>query len=185
MERHLSLARAEDSLLVVVDPQEKLVNMIHNREEVVKTVSLLLRFSSIFKIPVVLTEHYPEGLGYTVDEIKRNLPYYQPIIKRIFSCFGVSEFREALEASGRKRLLVTGIETHICICQTALDAIQHGYMVQVVADGVGTRFPRDHQTAIARMRQAGAVITTWEALMYEITERADTEEFKRVLELVK
>jgi nicotinamidase-related amidase len=170
MERHLSLARAEDSLLVVVDPQEKLVNMIHNREEVVKTVSLLLRFSSIFKIPVVLTEHYP---------------YYQPIIKRIFSCFGVSEFREALEASGRKRLLVTGIETHICICQTALDAIQHGYMVQVVADGVGTRFPRDHQTAIARMRQAGAVITTWEALMYEITERADTEEFKRVLELVK
>lgn len=185
MERHPDLARAEDSVLVVIDTQEKLVNMIHNREEVVKTVSLLLRFAPIFKIPVLLTEHYPRGLGYTVDEIKSDLPDYQPIVKRIFSCFGADEFRENLEATGRKRMLVAGIETHICVSQTVMDALHRGYLVQVAADGVGTRFPVDHHTALARMRQAGAAITTSEALMYELTERADTEEFKQLLELVK
>lgn len=185
MDRHPTLARAEDSIFLVIDPQEKLVRMIHNREEVVETISRLLRWASIFKIPVVLTEHYPQGLGYTVEEIKGGLPSYQPIIKRIFSCFGVQEFCDALAATGRRRLLVTGIETHICVCQTALDALHRDFQVHVVADGVGTRYPKDHQTAIARMRQAGAVITTSEALMYEVAERADTEEFKLLLDLVK
>jgi nicotinamidase-related amidase len=185
MDRHYELARAEDSLLLVIDPQEKLVKMIHNREEVVQTITRLLKFAAIFDIPVVLTEHYPQGLGFTVDEVRESLPHYQPIVKRIFSCFGLPEFREALAASGRKRLLVVGIETHICVCQTVLDALHLGYQAHVVADGVGTRKPLDHEIALARMRHAGAVVTTSEALLYEVTERADTEEFKRLLELVK
>lgn len=185
MERHPSLANAGDSVLVVIDPQEKLVKMIHNREEVVETISRLLRFAAIFKIPVVLTEHYPQGLGYTVDEVKEALATYDPVIKRIFSCFGVPEFAEALAATGRKRLLVTGIETHICVCQTVHDALQQGYKVQVVADGTGTRKREDHETALARMRAEGAVITTSESLIYEVTYRADGAEFKQVLDLVK
>lgn len=185
MERHPDLADAGDSLLLVIDPQEKLVRMIHNREEVVGTISRLLKFASIFSLPVILTEHYPQGLGYTVEEVKRELPEYKPILKRIFSCFGVPEFTQALEETGRKRLLVCGIETHICVCQTVLDALHRGYRVQVVADAVGTRKPEDHRTALERMRQAGATITTSEALIYEITYRADGEEFKKVLDLVK
>jgi nicotinamidase-related amidase len=185
MDRHYDLATAEDSLLLVIDPQEKLVKMIHNRDEVVPTISMLIKFASIFKIPVVLTEHYPKGLGFTVDEIKENLPAYQPIVKRIFGCFGLPEFAEAIEATGRKRLLVVGIETHICVCQTVLDAMHRGYQVHVVADGTGTRKREDHEIALARMQHAGAVVTTSEALMYEVTERADTEEFKLLLELVK
>lgn len=185
MKRHPSLANADDSILLVIDPQEKLVKMIHNREEVVATVTRLLRFASIFAIPTVLTEHYPQGLGYTVDEIKEALASYDPIIKRIFSCFGVPEFGEALAATGRKRLVVTGIETHICVCQTVLDALQQGYEVLVIADGTGTRRREDHEIALERMRQAGAVVTTSEALIYEVTYRADTEQFKQVLDLVK
>ena len=185
MERHPSLANADDSILVVIDPQEKLVKMIHNREEVVATITKLLRFAGIFDIPIVLTEHYPQGLGYSVDEVKEALSDYQPILKRIFSCFGVPEFAEALAATGRRRLLVVGIETHICVCQTVHDALQEGYRVQVVADGTGTRNRDDHEIALARMRQEGAVVTTSEALIYEVTYRADGEEFKKVLDLVK
>lgn len=185
MERHPALANADDSILLVIDPQEKLVKMIHNREEVEKNIQMLLRFASIYGLPVVLTEHYPKGLGYTVENIKEHLPEYKPVQKRIFSCFGVPEFSEALEATGRKRLLVTGIETHVCVGQTVLDAINGGYQALVIADAVGTRFPRDHEIALERMRQAGAVITTTEAVMYEIAVRADGEEFKNLLELVK
>jgi len=185
MERHPDLANAGDSLLLVIDPQEKLVRMIHNREEVVETIRRLLRFASIFSLPVVLTEHYPQGLGYTVEEVKEALPAYRPVVKRVFSCFGVPEFEEALRETGRKRLLVCGIETHICVCQTVLDALHRGYLVQVVADGVGTRRPEDHVTALERLRGAGATVTTSEALIYEITCRADGEEFKKVLDLVK
>ena len=185
MERNPSLANADDSVLLVIDPQEKLVKMIHNREEVVATIASLLKLASIFDIPVVLTEHYPQGLGYTVDEVKDVLPSYQPVLKRIFSCFGVPEFSQALEATGRKRLLVVGIETHICVCQTVLDALHRGYAVHVVADGVGTRKPLDHETALARMRGEGATVTTSEALIYEVTYRADGDEFKKVLDLVK
>lgn len=185
MERHPTLANAGDSLLLVIDPQEKLVKMIHNREEVVATISRLLRFAGIFDIPVVLTEHYPQGLGYTVDEVKEAVARYDPVVKRIFSCFGVPEFGDAVKGAGRKRIVVTGIETHICVCQTVLDALHRGYEVLVVCDGTGTRKREDHETALERMRQAGAVITTSEAFIYEVTYRADGEEFKKVLDLVK
>ena len=185
MKRHPALANPDDSVLVVIDPQEKLVRMIHNREEVVENMKRMIEFASIFAIPVVLTEHYPQGLGYSVEEIKEVLPSYDPVIKRIFSCFGVPEFSEALAATGRNRLLVVGIETHICVCQTVHDALHQGYLVQVVADGTGTRKREDHEIALARMRQEGAVVTTSEALIYEVTYRADGEEFKKVLDLVK
>ncbi len=185
MQRHPALANADDSVLVVVDPQEKLVRMIHNREEVVENMVRLVKLSAIFSLPVVLTEHYPQGLGYSVEEIKGALPEYNPIVKRIFSCFGVPEFEEALVATGRRRLVVTGIETHICVSQTVMDALQRGYRVHVVADATGTRKRQDHQVALERLRQAGAQVTTSEAFIYEVTCRADGEEFKRVLDLVK
>jgi nicotinamidase-related amidase len=185
MTRHPDLANADDSVLVVIDPQEKLVRMIHNREEVTAAISRLLRFASIFRLPVILTEHYPQGLGYTVDEIKADLPSYDPVVKRVFSCFGVPEFSDAVRGTDRRRLLVCGIETHICVCQTVLDALHLGYQVQVIADATGTRKPLDHAVALERMRRAGATVTTSEALIYEVTRRAAGEEFKRVLDLGK
>lgn len=185
MIRHPGMATAENSVLVVIDPQRKLVDMINDRELVMKTMVQLLEFAPVFGIPVISTEHYPQGLGYTVEEVKEALADYRPIQKRIFSCFGVPEFGEALQMTGRRNLLVCGIETHICVSQTVLDALHRGYAVQVAADAVGARRPLDHEIAIERLRQSGAVITTAEAAMYEIAARADTEEFKRLLALVK
>jgi nicotinamidase-related amidase len=185
MERHPDLATASDSVLIVIDPQEKLVRMIHNREEVEKNIEMLLSFASIFALPIVLTEHYPKGLGHTVENIRERLPVYQPIEKRIFSCFGVPEFDEALRATGRTRLVVCGIETHICVEQTVLDALHRRYRVLVIADAAGTRFEKDHRVGLERMRRAGAIVTTTEAVMYEIAERAEGERFKRLLDLVK
>ncbi len=185
MRRHPSLANAEDSLVVIIDPQEKLMRAVERREEITRNLRLLLRFAPIYGVPVVLTEHYPQGLGYTVDEVKEVLPEYRPIIKRIFSCFGVEEFERELAASGRKRLLVAGIETHICVAQTVLDALHRGYVVQVLADAVSSRREGDHRLALERMAREGAVVTTTEAAMYEIAVRADDENFRRLLELVK
>lgn len=185
MERHPSLANADDSLVVLIDPQEKLMRAMDRRDEITRNMRLLLRFSSIYAIPVVLTEHYPQGLGTTVEEIREVLPEYRPIVKRIFSCFGVEEFGRELATRGRKRLLVAGIETHICVAQTVLDALHRGFQVQVLSDAVSSRRHGDHATALERMAREGAVITTTEAAMYEVAARADDESFRRLLELVK
>ncbi len=183
--RHTHLLNAEEAALVIVDLQEKLVKMVHNREEVVKRSTLMIELAKIYHIPILMTEHYPEGLGYTIEEIKTCLPAYEPIYKRIFSCFGVKEFRDALVRLERKQLMVLGIETHICVNQTVHDALLRGYQVHVISDALGTRFPHDHQVGMEKMRDAGAIITTSEMAIYEIVERADTEEFKEVLKLVK
>ena len=185
MERHPSLANADDSLVVLIDPQEKLMRAVDRRDEITRNMRLLLRFASIYGLPVVLTEHYPQGLGTTVEEIREVLPEYRPIVKRIFSCFGVEEFGRELTARGRKRLLVAGIETHICVAQTVLDALHRGFQVQVLSDAVSSRRQGDHATALDRMAREGAVITTTEAAMYEVAARADDESFRRLLELVK
>ncbi|MEJ5187074.1 MAG: hydrolase [Candidatus Geothermincolales bacterium] len=185
MERHPSLANAGDSLLVIIDPQEKLMRAVERREEISRNMRLILRFAPIYGIPVVLTEHYPQGLGSTVEEIREVLPEYRPVIKRIFSCFGVDDFEREILATGRKRLIVAGIETHICVAQTVLDALHRGYAVQVLADAVSSRRDKDHAMALDRMAREGAVITTTEAAMYEIAARADDENFRRLLELVK
>ncbi|MDY6795313.1 MAG: isochorismatase family protein [Actinomycetota bacterium] len=182
-----ALATAYDSLLLVIDPQEKLVmvNMIRDCERVIGNISMLLRFAFIFDLPVLLTEHYPERLGYCMEEVRWFLPAYQPMRKHIFSCFGIPEISRVLSEMGRNLLLVTGIETHICVTQTVLDAPHNGYRVMVAADAVGTRKPLDHEVALVRMRQLGAAVSISEAMMYEVAERDDTEEFKRLLELVK
>jgi nicotinamidase-related amidase len=176
---------AREAALVVVDLQEKLVNMIHDKEKVIGNSSLIIELAKIYQIPILLTEHYPQGLGYTVDEIKACLPSYEPVYKRIFSCFGVKEFRDDLVRLERKQLMVLGIETHICVDQTVHDALVRGYQVHVISDACGTRNPWDHAVGLEKMRTAGAIVSTAEMAAYEIAERADTEEFKRVLQLVK
>lgn len=183
--RHPRLLRADDTALVVIDLQEKLVNMVHNREELLKRTALILETAKVCGLPLVLTEHYPQGLGSTVEEVKEHLPEYRPILKRIFSCCGVEEFVRAVEATGRRQLLVAGIETHICVNQTVHDLLHRDYQVQVLADACGTRFPSDHAVGLEKMRDSGAVIASTEMAVYELVERADTELFKEILKLVK
>ncbi len=183
--RHPRLLRLEDAALVVIDLQEKLVNMVHDREGLLKRAVLIIETAKACGIPMVMTEHYPQGLGYTVEEVKERLPEYRPLIKRIFSCCGVDDFVRSVEATGKTQLMVAGIETHICVSQTVHDLLHRDYQVHVLADACGTRFPADHALGLEKMRDSGAVIASTEMAVYELVERADTYLFKQILKLVK
>ena len=181
----MGLLSKEGATLIIIDIQEKLFPHIHKREEVSENVRRLIKFARIMGIPIVLTEQYPKGLGPTIREIKELIPRVKPIEKVEFSCLLSSAFRERLSELHARSLVLTGIEAHICVAQTAIEALTEGYRVYVVSDAVSSRRREDKTVAIERMRQHGAVIVTGEMLMYEILRKAGTPEFKKVLELVK
>ncbi len=182
---HPAILTKENTVLVIVDVQEKLLPYVKDKEVVVENLRMLIRFADIMDLSILLTEHYPKGLGRTVPEIKEVLKEYEPMEKVIFSCFGSEAFRSRLKELGVKTLMMAGIESHICVEQTTLDAMNAGYDVHVIADAISSRTPRNLEIGIEKMRQFGAVISSTEMAMYEIMERADTKEFKEVLKLVK
>ncbi len=176
------VARRSDAVLLVIDLQEKLLPHIAGAGEVVDRTARLVRAARALDIPVVWTEQ--QKLGETVEPIRAELEGTEPVRKLAFGCFGDASFRRRLDATGRNTLILAGIEAHICVAQTALQGLAE-YDVHVVADAVGSRDPRNRDIALARLRAAGAVVTTWEMVVYELLERAGTDEFRAVLPLVK
>ncbi len=176
------LARRHDSVLVVIDVQDKLLRHIHGGEAVLDRAVRLVRAARTLGVPIVWTEQ--EKLGGTAARLARELDGLEPVRKLSFGCFGCEPFVQALEATGRHTLVLAGIEAHICVAQTAFQGLQ-AFDVHVVADAVGSRKPLDRDTALARLGRAGAVVTTWEAVVYEWLERAGTDTFRAVLPLVK
>ena len=185
LQHHPAILTKENTVLVIVDVQEKLLPYVTGKDEVVSNIQMLIKFANIMGIPIILTEHYPRGLGTTVPEIKEVLKDYGPIEKVIFSCCGPPEFLEKLKELGVKTLMIAGIESHICVQQTSLDALHAGYAVHVISDAISSRTMWNLSVGIEKMRQFGAVISSTEMAMYEIMERADTPEFKEVLKFVK
>ncbi|UCE74570.1 MAG: hydrolase [Methanomassiliicoccales archaeon] len=185
MKHHPAILSRDNTALIIVDVQEKLLPYVLDKEMVLENLKMLIRFAHIMNIPLVLTEHYPKGLGTTVPEIKEVLSEYKPKEKVIFSCLGSEGFENKLKELDVKRLMIAGIESHICVQQTALDSLDLGYEVHVIADAISSRTQRNLDIGIEKMRQFGAVISSTEMAMYEIMERADTKEFKEVLKLVK
>jgi len=181
----LGLLSKDGAVLLIIDIQEKLFPHMHKKEEVSKNVRRLIKFVKVVGIPIVLTEQYPKGLGRTIREIKELIPEVKPIEKVEFSCLGSEEFRGALKRLDAKTLILTGIETHICVSQTAIEALDMGYGVHVVSDATSSRREEDRTVGIERMRQGGAVISSTEMLIYEVLRRAGTKEFKEALRLVK
>jgi nicotinamidase-related amidase len=180
------LLDAKDSLLLVVDPQGSLMHKVFDTDRIVGVIKKLVSIARELTVPILITEHYPEGLQPSIPEIKAHLGEdYKPITKIIFSCYGSKELRGAVEDSGRKTLVLVGIETHICVLQTALQFKEAGYRVVVVQDGVSCRSKADHEAAIRRMERSGVETVTWEMAAYEWMRRADTPEFKRVLPYIK
>ncbi len=172
----------EDGVLVVIDVQEKLMPAIVDRENLVDHLVRLLKFAQIIGLPVVLTEQ--EKLGATLPEVKGLTPSVSPIGKVSFDCFRNAEFETAVRETGRTTLILTGVETHVCVAQTALHAMPE-YAVHVVSDAVGSRTEDNWRIGLERMRQAGAVITSTEMLIFELLQQAGTEEFRATLPLVK
>jgi nicotinamidase-related amidase len=183
MSGHLMEAAA--SCLIAVDLQERLAPAISGGDGVMRKVALLLRAAARLKVPVLLTEQYPKGLGKTVPEIARLAPQAVKLEKIAFSSFAEAEFRERLRALDRRQVVLLGTEAHVCVLQTGLDLLSDGGALYVVADAVGSRDPADAQAALRRLERAGATIVTAEMVVFEWLRRAGTEDFRHLLPYIK
>lgn len=176
---------AGDAVLVLVDVQERLASAMSRRDEVVSGCLLLARAARILGIPVIVTRQYPRGLGEVVPEFTPLVADAVVVDKVAFDCMREPAFASALDASGRRQVVLVGMEAHICITQTALALLGEGYDVHVAADGVCSRRDRDRDGALDRLRAAGVVVTTVESVIYEALGEAGTPAFREVLALVK
>lgn len=171
-----------DCVLVIIDVQEKLLPVIVDRQSVLSNIVRLVRVCHLTDIPIVVTEQ--EKLGNTEEEIKNEFSTEKVIQKIHFNCFSCEDFSERIRKTGRKTLVLAGVEAHICVTQTALHALPF-HNVQIVSDAVSSRTIDNRNVALQRMRCAGATITSTEMFIYEILQKAGTDEFRAVLPLVK
>lgn len=178
---------AEQCALIVVDIQEKLLPPIWQKEQLIKNSQLLIRLAGLLKIPAIVTTQYAKGLGNTVPEVASLLPDSAPIDKMMFSCFGSDVFCSLLKRmpGSRNTLLLCGMETHICVAQTALAALREGYLVHVASDAVSSRTEANWRIGLDRMRAAGAVISSTEMMMYELMRSSGSPAFKELLPYLK
>lgn len=176
------LVKPQDCMLIVIDVQKKLAPHIAETAKLVSKILKLIRLARLFEVPVLLTEQ--ENLGDTVDEIQLELTGITPVRKLSFSCFGEDTFTRRLVSYDRRTLILTGIEAHICVAQTALGA-PSGFRSVVVADAVASRSAFDKETALARLKDNCITITSTDMLMYELLQTAGTETFRAALPLLK
>lgn len=175
---------AKDSLLVVIDVQGKLAEAMYDRAELFANICRLTKSAKLLSIPVLVTEQLPDKLGSTRKEIAGPLAEAPIIPKSSFSCCGEPKFIEALKLSGKKQIVLCGIEAHICVTQTALDLLAQGFDVYLAADAVSSRSPDNKQLAIERMRQHGAEIITTEMALFEWLSDAAHPAFREIRKLL-
>jgi nicotinamidase-related amidase len=181
-----TLLRPERAIVVLVDLQERLLPAIAGQDRIVKNSLLLLRLAEILELPVVLTTQYRKGLGDVVPEVSVAAPRTQALDKVSFGCFRNEGFLGRLaELRDRDQLVVGGVESHICVCQTVLGALEKGYAVHVASDAVGSRAEANHRVGLARMERAGALVSSAEMAVYELLGRSDAAAFKQMLPYLK
>lgn len=184
MNSEIGFLNRESTGLLVIDVQERLMPVISNKEEVFSNVNKLLKGAEILGLEAIVTEQYPKGLGSTCAEVE--IPSHAGVIEKIcFSCLQSEEVNAQLKLSNRKSLIVCGVEAHICVLKTVLDALAEGYEVHVVADAVGSRANTNKSLALERMRQSGAFICSTEMALFMLLNEAGTEEFKAISKLIK
>lgn len=180
--RSPTLMSRGDSGLLVIDLQEKLMPVINNSEKVLVQTILLVEGAKILGLPVLATEQYPKGLGPTVSELSQRIP--KPFEKLTFSCAAMPEVVDFFRKKNVGKILLAGVEAHVCVLQTALDLMNEGFKVFIAVDAVGSRQELDRETALKRMQSAGVVLTTAETALFEWAEKSGTPEFKLVSRLV-
>lgn len=177
----------EQCALVVIDIQEKLLPPIFQKEQLVRNAQLLIRAAGILKIPALVSTQYAKGLGGTVPEIASLLAGTEPVDKTLFSCFASDAFCSLLKRlpGSRNTLLLCGMESHICVTQTALGALREGYLVHVASDAVSSRTEWNWKIGLDRMHGAGAVISSTEMMIYELMRSSSSPAFKELLPHLK
>jgi isochorismate hydrolase len=174
----------QNAALVVIDVQEKLMNVMPRRTELLAAIQKLIGAAQVLKLPTLVTAQYIKGLGPVCGEITRVTPGITPLEKTTFSCCGSEEFLRTVKELRRQRIILCGIEAHVCVQQTAIDLMKD-YFVYIAADAIGSRHETDYTVAIERLRDCGAVITTIESAIFELLRESGTEQFKQILPLLK
>lgn len=174
---------ASQAALLVIDVQEKLMVKIPGEARLVRNIAFLIDGARLLDVPVTATEQYPKGLGSTVPELARRLPERPD--KTAFSCCAIPSVVDGFRRAGRSKVVLTGIETHVCVLNTALDLLAANFQVYLAVDAVGSRFAIDHDVALRRLESAGAILTTAETALFEMTGGAGHPRFKQVSALVQ
>ena len=175
----------EDTALVVIDVQEKLIPAMHDKDALLDGLKKMVKGARVLGLPILFTEQNPAGLGPTVPEIAELLPDYKPVSKFSFSSCGTEQFVEELKAVNRRNILIVGMEAHVCVYQTAADLVNLNYDVQVVADAVDSRTPENKQIGLEKSKAAGAGITSTEIALFELLKIAKGDTFKEIIKIVK
>ncbi len=183
----MSRIQREEAVLVIVDVQDALMKKMNPEvgAKVIRNIRTLLAFGHRLAIPILVTEQYPKGLGATVSEIKQDLGSSLPIDKVSFSCCGVDSFNAKLNQTGRRQVILAGIETHVCILQTADDLLQTDREVYAVADAICSQRKLDWEVGLRWMEKRGAMISTTEIIAFQLLKEAGTEEFKALAKSLK
>lgn len=185
---HPMQIRREGTALLVVDVQERLFPAMDadHREEVMRNIKVLATAARRLALPVIVTEQYPKGLGHTLPELRETLGVgVEPIPKVAFSCAAAEGVRARLRAAGIRQIVLAGIEAHVCVLLTALDLLAEGYGVHVAADAVTSRTQASWRLAMDQLRQAGAVVTSTETVLFQWLGQGDTEEFRELARLIR
>ncbi|WBA86209.1 hydrolase [Endozoicomonas sp. GU-1] len=175
----------DTTVLVVVDVQGKLATLMHEHESLFDNIVTMVKGARLLDVPIIWLEQVPEKLGGTIPELADELSDFSPVRKTSFSACGEPAFMSALEQTGGRQVLLTGIETHICVYQTAMDLLAGGYEVEVLVDGVSSRTLQSKEVALDKMSALGADLTTVEMALFELMKSADAPQFRDVARLIK
>ena len=181
----MALLSVEDSVLMVIDMQGNLYESMQEKAFLLENIQKLIRGMQVFDIPVIVTEQIPEKLGPTIEPLTSLLPDARRISKSDFSCCGDEKIMKALKAVERQQVLLCGIETHVCVYQTAVDLLGFGYDVHLVADAVSSRTVLNREIGIEKMRDEGARLASTEMVLFELIRSADDPKFKDIFRIVK
>ena len=170
----------------MIDIQEKLLNAVFNKEVVEKNSNIIAKAGNILNIPIIVTEQYPKGLGTTVNSLNSSLSAYAPHIEKVtFSCLDAPEFSKCIKRYKKKQVILLGIETHICVSQTANALVNTGYEVNVISDALGSRQKEQHEAGLERIRDNGGHVLTTEIALFELLKSSKHPNFKEIQALIK
>ncbi|MCB0732185.1 MAG: isochorismatase family protein [Ignavibacteriae bacterium] len=184
IKKHPAILKNENTALLIVDIQERIISVMRKHESLIENVVKLVKGIKVLNIPIFYTEQYPKGLGPTVKQIKNELNG-DAVKKLTFSCSGADNLFERLKNNNIEQIIVCGVESHVCVQQTVFDLLINNFQVNLAVNAVSSRFKVDYETAIKRMEKHGAEITTVESILFELLEVCGTPEFKGVSSLIK
>lgn len=175
----------DNSVLLLIDVQGRLAEIMTERDKLFKSLQILVQSMKVLEVPIIWLEQIPAKLGPTREEISQFLTDETPIDKNVFSCCGEPRFIDQLETLGRKQVILSGIEAHICVCQTGCELVDTGYQVQVISDCVSSRTPENKEIGITRMMQNGVQVSSLEMILFELIKKAEGDAFRQIVKLIK